>query len=166
MRVSIKALQYFLLAAERGSIAKAAKELSVVPSAVSSAIECSYGKGARTGGRRSGLCNPEYASINGSHLCWRRGFGCSDPLGSKTVKIGDWAPWRQTTQPKPSLHGYLPQLFHSTGSKGSDRTLKPNFMTSTRSKSIVMNTVRQRCTIQEPRDLAQESSETCAYVDS
>jgi DNA-binding transcriptional LysR family regulator len=39
MRVSIKALHYFLSAAERGSIAKAAEELNVVPSAVSSAID-------------------------------------------------------------------------------------------------------------------------------
>ncbi len=39
MRVSIKSLHYFLLAAERGSIAKAAEALNVVPSAVSSAIE-------------------------------------------------------------------------------------------------------------------------------
>ncbi len=39
MRVSIKALQYFLFAAEQGSIAKAAERLNVVPSAVSNAIE-------------------------------------------------------------------------------------------------------------------------------
>ncbi len=39
MPVSIKALQYFLLAAEQRSIAKAAERLNVVPSAVSSAIE-------------------------------------------------------------------------------------------------------------------------------
>lgn len=39
MRVSIKSLHYFLQAAERGSIAKAAEALNVVPSAVSSAIE-------------------------------------------------------------------------------------------------------------------------------
>ena len=39
MRVSIKALQYFLFAAEQGSIAKAAERLNVVPSAVSNAID-------------------------------------------------------------------------------------------------------------------------------
>lgn len=39
MRLSIKALSYFLTAAERGSIARAAEELHVVPSAVASAIE-------------------------------------------------------------------------------------------------------------------------------
>lgn len=39
MRVSIKSLHYFLSAAERGSISKAAEALNVVPSAVSSAIE-------------------------------------------------------------------------------------------------------------------------------
>ena len=39
MRVSIKSLHYFLLAAERGSISQAAEALNVVPSAVSSAIE-------------------------------------------------------------------------------------------------------------------------------
>ncbi len=39
MRISIKSLHYFLAAAERGSIAKAAEALNVVPSAVSSAIE-------------------------------------------------------------------------------------------------------------------------------
>ncbi|NNF77256.1 MAG: LysR family transcriptional regulator [Rhizobiales bacterium] len=39
MRVSIKSLHYFLSAAERGSISKAAQALNVVPSAVSSAIE-------------------------------------------------------------------------------------------------------------------------------
>ncbi len=39
VRVSIKALQYFMCAAERGSIAQAAESLNVVPSAVSSAIE-------------------------------------------------------------------------------------------------------------------------------
>lgn len=39
MRVSIKALQYFLCAAEQGSIARAAERLNVVPSAISNAIE-------------------------------------------------------------------------------------------------------------------------------
>lgn len=39
MRLSIKSLRYFLAAAERGSISKAADVLNVVPSAVSSAIE-------------------------------------------------------------------------------------------------------------------------------
>jgi len=39
MTVSIRALQYFLSAAERGSISKAAEALNVVPSAVSNAIE-------------------------------------------------------------------------------------------------------------------------------
>ncbi len=39
MRVSIKALNYFLRAAERGSIAKAAADLNVVPSAISNAID-------------------------------------------------------------------------------------------------------------------------------
>ncbi|MEM8688290.1 MAG: LysR family transcriptional regulator, partial [Pseudomonadota bacterium] len=39
MRISIKSLQYFLTAAERGSISKAARALNVVPSAVASAIE-------------------------------------------------------------------------------------------------------------------------------
>ena len=39
MRVSIKALQYFLYAAEQGSIARAAERLNVVPSAISNAIE-------------------------------------------------------------------------------------------------------------------------------
>ncbi|MCP5081818.1 MAG: LysR family transcriptional regulator [Alphaproteobacteria bacterium] len=39
MRVSIKSLHYFLSAAERGSISKAAEVHNVVPSAVSSAIE-------------------------------------------------------------------------------------------------------------------------------
>ena len=37
--LSIKALRYFLVAAERGSIARAAEELHVAPSAVASAIE-------------------------------------------------------------------------------------------------------------------------------
>jgi DNA-binding transcriptional LysR family regulator len=39
LRISIKALNYFLHAAERGSIAKAAVELNVVPSAISNAID-------------------------------------------------------------------------------------------------------------------------------
>lgn len=39
MRVSIKALNHFLHAAERGSIAKAAADLNVVPSAISNAID-------------------------------------------------------------------------------------------------------------------------------
>ena len=39
MRTSIKALNYFLRAAERGSISGAAEELNVVPSAISSAID-------------------------------------------------------------------------------------------------------------------------------
>lgn len=39
MRVSIKALNYFLHAAEHGSIAKAAQQLNVVPSAISNAID-------------------------------------------------------------------------------------------------------------------------------
>ena len=39
MRISIKSLHYFLSAAERRSISKAAEALNVVPSAVSSAIE-------------------------------------------------------------------------------------------------------------------------------
>lgn len=39
LRVSIKALNYFLHAAEHGSIAKAAAELNVVPSAISNAID-------------------------------------------------------------------------------------------------------------------------------
>ncbi|WP_394688406.1 LysR family transcriptional regulator [Hoeflea sp.] len=39
MSVSIKAMQYFLAAAEQGSIVKAAKQLNVVPSAVSNAID-------------------------------------------------------------------------------------------------------------------------------
>lgn len=39
MSVSIKAMQYFLAAAEQGSIVKAAKGLNVVPSAVSNAID-------------------------------------------------------------------------------------------------------------------------------
>lgn len=39
MRVSIKALNYFLHAAEHGSIAQAAAELNVVPSAISNAID-------------------------------------------------------------------------------------------------------------------------------
>lgn len=39
MSVSIKAMQYFLSAAEQGSIVKAAKQLNVVPSAVSNAID-------------------------------------------------------------------------------------------------------------------------------
>lgn len=39
MGVSIKAMQYFLSAAEQGSIVKAAKQLNVVPSAVSNAID-------------------------------------------------------------------------------------------------------------------------------
>ena len=39
VRLSIKALRYFLVAAERGSIARAAEALHVAPSAVASAIE-------------------------------------------------------------------------------------------------------------------------------
>ncbi len=39
MRVSIKALRYFLSAASHGSIARAAEEMNVVPSAISSAME-------------------------------------------------------------------------------------------------------------------------------
>ena len=39
MRVSIKALRYYLTAAEQGSIARAADELNVVPSAIASAID-------------------------------------------------------------------------------------------------------------------------------
>ncbi|MEE4239571.1 MAG: LysR family transcriptional regulator [Anderseniella sp.] len=39
MRVSIKAFRYFLSAASHGSIARAAEEMNVVPSAISSAIE-------------------------------------------------------------------------------------------------------------------------------
>ena len=39
MRTSIKALNYFLCAAEQGSISKAAGELNVVPSAISNAID-------------------------------------------------------------------------------------------------------------------------------
>jgi len=39
VRVSIRALRYFLCAAEQGSIARAAERLNVVPSAVSNAIE-------------------------------------------------------------------------------------------------------------------------------
>jgi DNA-binding transcriptional LysR family regulator len=39
LRVSIKALNHFLHAAERGSIAKAAADLNVVPSAISNAID-------------------------------------------------------------------------------------------------------------------------------
>lgn len=39
MSVSIKAMQYFMAAAEQGSIVKAAKQLNVVPSAVSNAID-------------------------------------------------------------------------------------------------------------------------------
>ncbi len=39
MRISIKSLHYFLSAAERGSISKAAAALNVVPSAVANAIE-------------------------------------------------------------------------------------------------------------------------------
>ncbi|WP_108882404.1 LysR substrate-binding domain-containing protein [Anderseniella sp. Alg231-50] len=44
MRVSIKALNYFLHAAEHGSIAKAAAELNVVPSAISNAIDLVEGE--------------------------------------------------------------------------------------------------------------------------
>jgi DNA-binding transcriptional LysR family regulator len=39
MRLSIRAMQYFLCAAERGSIARAAEELRVAPSAISNAID-------------------------------------------------------------------------------------------------------------------------------
>ncbi len=39
MRVSLKALNYFLKAVEHGSLAGAAKELNVVPSAISAAID-------------------------------------------------------------------------------------------------------------------------------
>jgi len=39
LRVSIKALNYFLHAAELGSISRAAEELNVVPSAISNAID-------------------------------------------------------------------------------------------------------------------------------
>ena len=39
MRTSIKALNYFLRAAELGSISRAAEELNVVPSAISNAID-------------------------------------------------------------------------------------------------------------------------------
>jgi DNA-binding transcriptional LysR family regulator len=39
MRLSIRALQYFLAAADRGSIARAAEELHVAPSAIASAID-------------------------------------------------------------------------------------------------------------------------------
>lgn len=39
MRLSLRALQYFLSAADRGSIARAAEALNVAPSAVSSAID-------------------------------------------------------------------------------------------------------------------------------
>ncbi|MEM7223886.1 MAG: LysR family transcriptional regulator [Pseudomonadota bacterium] len=39
MRVSVKALRYFLVAAEQGSISRAAEQLNVVPSAISNAIE-------------------------------------------------------------------------------------------------------------------------------
>ena len=39
MSITLKALQYFTTAVERGSIARAAEDLHVVPSAVSAAID-------------------------------------------------------------------------------------------------------------------------------